>query len=139
MVKFYKIPVTERQISAEHEPLISILKTKWPALYNMETTRVKLMYEEKAFNKLKHHNRCTKLLYKMMGIPRFIIGVQEDESENVTEYFTATPLSATNDSIFSGRQVTEKEAFEYMEHNKNYETEVKILFKTNGKEKIAKR
>ena len=30
MVKFYKIPVTERQIEADKKPLINILKTQWP-------------------------------------------------------------------------------------------------------------
>lgn len=101
MKKYYKIPMTERIVSANGQSLFQILEEYYPDLYNREKGRVSLTYDvtepgvmtpelEKAVNA---YNAETKAIYKAMGVPQFIIGYRVGDEPPV-EYVTKTPLSA---------------------------------------------
>lgn len=141
MRKYYKIPMTERIIKVNDTALFDILLEYYPDLYNREKGRVALQYDipepgimtpqlEKAVNE---YNQETKRLYMEQGVPTHIIAMES--GEEVIEYVTHTPLQTFGHGCFlQGREVSQQEAYEYLDQAPNYIEEVsKMLAKQETK------
>ncbi len=127
MRKFYKIPMTERVVKVNDTSLFQILHEQYPDLHNRELGRVELTYGgsnpgvmtpelEKIVN---DYNEQTALLYKAMKVPQYIIAIKEDEE--VKEISTKTVLSAGGlSSLVAARQVSQQEAYEYLDNTEGY-------------------
>lgn len=136
MKKYYKIPMTERIVSANGQTLFQILQDNYPDLYNREKGRVSLTYEvtepgvmtpelEKV---VEAYNAETRSMYKAMGVPQFIIGFQVDDEPPV-EYATKTPLTTYGyNCVLSFREVPQLEAYNYLDEESNYLEIVDKLF-----------
>lgn len=141
MKKYYKIPMTERIIKVNDTSLFDILKDHHPDLYNREKGRVELQYGipepgimtpqlEEAVNA---YNQETKRLYMEQKVPTHIIAI--GDAEEIIEYVTHTPLQIFGHGYFLlGREVSEQEAYEYLNETENYIEEVsKMLAKEDKK------
>ena len=147
MKKYYKIPMTERVVSANGETLFKILQDQYPDLYNRELGRIELTYGgtepgvmtpqlEEAVN---DYNAQTSLLYKAMGVPQYLIAIKEDDKE-VKEYVTGTILTAGGlGCLLEGRQVSQTTAYQYLDETPNYMDKVAQLFPKEEKKSLIKR
>ena len=145
MKKYYKIPMTERIIKVNGTSLFDILQDHHPDLYNREKGRVDLQYGipepgimtpqlEEAVNT---YNQETKRLYKEQHVPTHIIAIGEEE--HITEYVTHTPLQTFGQGCFLlGREVSQQEAYEYLNETENYIEEVSKMLAKQEKKTLRK-
>lgn len=136
MKKYYKIPMTERIVSINGKSLFNTLQDNYPDLYNRELGRVELTYggpepgimTPQLEREVDEYNAETARLYQAMGVPSHIIGVKNDEGE-VFEYVTGLPLETRGyTSMFSGRGVSQLEAYNYLDNQINYSEVVTEMF-----------
>ena len=141
MKKYYKIPMTERIIKVDGTSLFDILKDNYPDLYNREKGRVELQYGGSNPGVMTPHleevvgeyNKETDMLYRIQGVPKYIVAIGDGES--IKEYVTGKPLETLGGGcIFQGREVSQLEAYKYLDATENYaETVGKLLVKEDAK------
>lgn len=141
MKKYYKIPMTERIIKVDGTSLFEILQEHYPDLYNREKGRVELQYGGTNPGVMTPHleevvgeyNKETDALYKVQGVPKYIVAI--GDSETIQEYVTGKTLETIGGGcIFQGREVSQKEAYEYLDKTTNYAEMVgKMLSKEDTK------
>ena len=141
MKKYYKIPMTERIIKVDGTSLFEILLEHYPDLYNREKGRVELQYggtnpgvmTPHLEEVIEEYNRETDELYKLQGVPKYIIATGDDEL--IKEYVTGQPLETIGHGyIFLGREVSQLEAYKYLDETDNYSEIVgKMLVKEDTK------
>ena len=141
MKKYYKIPMTERIIKVDGTALFDILKDNYPDLYNREKGRVELQYGGSNPGVMTPHleevvgeyNKETDMLYRIQGVPKYIVAIGDGES--IKEYVTGKPLETLGGGcIFQGREVSQLEAYKYLDDTENYaETVGKLLVKEDAK------
>lgn len=149
MKKYYKIPMTERVVLVNGETLFSILSEVHPELYTREKGRIEIQYGltqepgiiEPGLQKLvDEYNEGTKELYRQLGVPTHIIAINDEEG-NLFEYATKTPLEEFGHGSFvSCREVSQQEAYEYLDSQNHYYEETAKFFpqKDNAKSLIKK-
>ena len=141
MKKYYKIPMTERIIKVDGTSLFDILKDNYPDLYNREKGRVELQYGGTNPGVMTPHleevvgeyNKETDALYMVLGVPKYIVAI--DNGDAIQEYITGKTLETLGGGcIFQGREVSQREAYEYLDKTKNYAEMVgKMLVKEDSK------
>jgi hypothetical protein len=141
MKKYYKIPMTERIIKVDGTSLFDILKDNYPDLYNREKGRVELQYggsnpgvmTPQLEEVVGEYNKETDMLYKLQGVPKYIIAI--NNGETIKEYVTGKSLESIGGGcIFQGREVSQKEAYDYLDNTENYAEIVgKLLVKEDKK------
>lgn len=143
MKKYYKIPMTERIVQVNTVSLFQILQEHYPDLYNRELGRIELTYggdnpgvmTPQLEEMVNEYNAETKALYKAMGVPQYIIGFK-NEDDVIVEYATKTPLDESGLGCFiSGREVSQTEAYTYLDDEKNYIEVVNRFFPKKEKPK----
>ncbi len=137
MKKYYKIPMTERIVLVNGETLFSILSEVHPELYIREKGRIELQYGltqepgiiEPGLEKLvDEYNAGTKDLYRQLGVPTHIIAMKDEEG-NLVEYATKTKLEEFGQGSFiSCREVSQEEAYAYLDSQNNYYGETAKFF-----------
>ena len=140
MKKYYKIPLTERVIKIDGTSLFGFLLENYPDLYNREKGRIVLQYGGETHGimthnlkkKIEEYNQKTDRLYICMGVPKYIVAMGD---EIISEYATGKPLEVLGTgSVLSAREVSQQEAYQYLEKTKNYEEVVtKMLNKDSYK------
>lgn len=145
MKKYYKIPMTERIIKVNDTSLFDILKEHHPDLYNREKGRVELQYgipepgimTPQLEEAVKQYNQETKGLYMEQKVPTHIIAI--GEGDEVVEYVTHTQLQTFGYRCFlQGREVSEQEAYEYLNETENYIEEVSKMLAKQDKKTLRK-
>lgn len=137
MKKYYKIPMTERIVLVNGETLFSILSDVHPELYTREKDRIEIQYgltqepgiiEPELQKLVDEYNEGTKELYRQLGVPTHIIAINDEEG-NLFEYATKTPLEEFGHGSFvSCREVSQQEAYEYLDSQNNYYEETAKFF-----------
>lgn len=145
MKKYYKIPLTERIISANGNSLFEILRDCYPELYDREIGRVKMTYVDvpepgvmtPVLEKMiSEYNSETDAIYATMGVPKYIIGYKEDEQAQLVEYATKTPLITKGYVSFTReKEVSETDASDYLATEKDY---IEVLNKLFSKKEEPK-
>ena len=130
MKKYYKIPLTERIISANGNSLFEILRDNYPELYAREKGRVEMTFIDvpepgvmtpELERMISEYNSETDAIYETMGVPKYIIGYKADEQAQLVEYTTKTPLTTQGfGSFIQGREVSKTEAYNYLDAERNY-------------------
>lgn len=145
MKKYYKIPMTERIIKVDDTSLFDILKDNYPDLYNREKGRVELQYggsnpgvmTPQLEEVVREYNKETDMLYKQQGVPKYIIAI--NNGETIKEYVTGKPLETIGGGcIFQGREVSQLEAYNYLDTTENYIEIVGKLFAKEDKKTLRK-
>ncbi len=127
MPKFYKIPLTERAISAHSTSLYEILREKHPILYDREVGRIELLYgaldpnltTEELERRERNYNSRTAEIYGFHQVPQYLIAIDRDDGA-ITELATHTELSGRHNSIFKIREVSGEEATKYFKGEPSY-------------------
>ena len=145
MKKYYKIPMTERIIKVDDTSLFDILKEHHPDLYNREKGRVELQYgipepgimTPQLEEAVKEYNQETARIYCEQSVPTHIIAVDNDDE--VREYATGTVLQTFGySSILQGREVSQQEAYEYLDNTPYYIEAVGKIFAKEDKKSLVK-
>ncbi len=143
MNKYYKIPMTERVVSVGERSLYQILQDNYPELYNRELGRVELTYggenpgvmSPELESIVDEYNQETTAIYKAAGIPQYIIGFVGQDG-TLVEYSTKTPLlMRSNFSFIFSREVSQQEAYRYLDEEPNYISVTDYLFSPKKQEK----
>lgn len=145
MKKYYKIPMTERIVKVDDTSLFDILQEHYPDLYNREKGRVELQYggtnpgimTPQLEEIVSEYNHETDLMYLEQGVPKYIIAVDTDGE--VKEYATGTELQTHGmGSLLQGREVSQTQAYEYLDTTANYIEVVGNLFAKEEKKELKK-
>lgn len=137
MNKYYKIPMTERVVSINDKTLFQTLQENYPELYDREKGRVELTYggdEPGAITpqlecEIEKYNAETANLYHAIGVPCYLIGLQVDDG-SVVEYVTGMPLETSygRSTVLAGREVSQLEAYQYLDNESNYSEVASKMF-----------
>lgn len=137
MNKYYKIPMTERIVSLNKKTLFQTLQENYPELAKREKGRVELTYggnEPGAMTPqleetVRKYNAETANVYRQMGVPSHIIGFQKEEG-GIVEYITGVPIETSygSTSVLTGREISQKEATQFLTEESNYYDTVSNLF-----------
>ena len=140
-MKYYKIPMTERIIKVDGISLFEKLQEHYPDLHNREKGRIELQYGENTSGivtpNLKEvvgeYNRKTDNLYRIYGVPKYIIAI--GKNEELREYVTGKTLEQMGQGYIAlGREVSCKEALEYLNNTENYTNVInKMLIQEDSK------
>lgn len=145
MKKYYRIPMTERIVKVDGISLFEILENHYPDLYNREKGRVELMYggtnpgvmTPQLEEVVKDYNNTTDLLYKALGVPKYIIAIKDESG--IREYATQTALEVpSNGSILTGREVSQITAYQYLDSTTSYIEITNKLFVNEEKKTLKK-
>ena len=137
--------MTERIIKVDDTSLFDILKDNYPDLYNREKGRVELQYggsnpgvmTPQLEEVVGEYNKETDMLYKQQGVPKYIIAI--NNGETIKEYVTGKPLETIGGGcIFQGREVSQLEAYNYLDTTENYIEIVGKLFAKEDKKTLRK-
>lgn len=122
-MKYYLVPVVDNDILLYGEELGKVFQKKFPALYEMESKRIEILYSTRYFMpipyvKLQDHNAETRSSYAKSCVPTHLIAKGDDFCAR--EIVTGRKLCPKYPAALGIREVSKEEAENYFECNNYY-------------------
>lgn len=115
-MKYYLVPVVDNDILLYGEELGKVFQKKFPALYEMESKRIDILYSTRFFMpipevKLKDHNAETRMAYAQSCVPTQLIAKGDDFCAR--EVVTGRKLTSKYPAALGIREVSKESAEKY--------------------------
>lgn len=120
-MKYYLIPVVEKDILCDGESLRDIFNREFPELAKREDERVDIIYSTRYFMpipelKLRAHNQETREMYDIQNVPTYLIATGTDEF-CAREVVSDKWLHAKYPAALGIRETTKESAESYFNNN----------------------